>query len=67
MIEFRDALTDLLEEFGTDDGGGREEDKVSGTVAHKNPSRRTLVTFVLVFFYLKCASFSNWIYLFLSP
>jgi len=21
MIEFRDALTDLLEEFGTDDGG----------------------------------------------
>ena len=29
MIEFRDALTDLLDEFGTDDGG-REEDKTSG-------------------------------------
>lgn len=25
MIEFRDALTDLLEEFGTDDGGFRGE------------------------------------------
>lgn len=28
MIEFRDALTDLLDEFGTDDGN-REEDKTS--------------------------------------
>jgi len=26
MIEFRDALTDLLEEFGTDDGGQGRED-----------------------------------------
>lgn len=26
MIEFRDALTDLLEEFGTEDGGGGRED-----------------------------------------
>lgn len=25
MIEFRDALTDLLEEFGTEDGGFRGE------------------------------------------
>jgi len=25
MIEFRDALTDLLEEFGTDDGGFKGE------------------------------------------
>lgn len=25
MIEFRDALTDLLEEFGTDDGGYKGE------------------------------------------
>lgn len=25
MIEFRDALTDLLDEFGTDDGGFRGE------------------------------------------
>ncbi|RWS09562.1 Transcriptional activator protein Pur-alpha-like protein [Dinothrombium tinctorium] len=31
MIEFRDALTDLLEEFGMDDGG-REDDKVSSSV-----------------------------------
>lgn len=30
MIEFRDALTDLLDEFGTDDGG-REDDKVSSS------------------------------------
>lgn len=29
MIEFRDALTDLLEEFGADDGN-RDEDKSSG-------------------------------------
>ncbi|KAI1280359.1 Transcriptional activator protein Pur-alpha [Halotydeus destructor] len=29
MIEFRDALTDLLEEFGTDDGD-QSEDKTSG-------------------------------------
>lgn len=29
MIEFRDSLTDLLEEFGADDGN-RDEDKSSG-------------------------------------
>lgn len=29
MIEFRDALTDLLDEFGTDDHGESEDGKYS--------------------------------------
>jgi hypothetical protein len=30
MIEFRDALTDLLDEFGTDDGGSNRGDLPEG-------------------------------------
>lgn len=29
MIEFRDALTDLLDEFGVGDEGSREEEKLT--------------------------------------
>jgi len=41
MIEFRDALTDLLDEFGTDDGG-REEDKSSAGFKGELPEGRHL-------------------------
>ncbi|RWS26979.1 pur-alpha-like protein [Leptotrombidium deliense] len=41
MIEFRDALTDLLDEFGTDDGG-REDDKVSSSFKGELPEGRQM-------------------------
>lgn len=37
MIEFRDALTDLLDEFGVSDGG-REDEKTSGNIPRSSQS-----------------------------